>query len=185
MKFKLILKKIVCPCSSLLLASGFFLYVVSAHADRKLTEPKERQVVGVVERVLLYPEAILLDAKLTPGSEGNVLHAENISLFRKNGENWVRFTTDDRKGTNQTLERKISGQSKMRTSDGSVRERYLVLSGVCIDDIYFELELGLASRKNFEEEMRIGRDALSGHLIIDPARKKTTKPNCDRVLKSK
>jgi len=140
--------------------------------------PDQRRVVGWVERIRLEPEGLLFDAKLTPGSEGNVLHAENITEFTRNKKKWLRFTLNDRMGRTKVLERRIVDTTRYRTTSGKVVKRYQIKLGFCLGSRYLEFEFGLADRSEFEHEARIGRDALAGHFVIDPGMTKTTTPVC-------
>ncbi len=139
---------------------------------------KKRLIIGWVERISLRPEKLLLDAKLTPGSEGNVLHAENISEIVRKGEKWVQFTLVDRKGNETKLERKLIGKSTFRTTNSKKQKRYLVESGICLNHTYLVIEFALADRSEFEQKVRLGRETLAGHFIIDPAKTKTVRPKC-------
>ncbi len=141
-------------------------------------KPNKRTPLGYVERLELYPEKLFFDAKLTPGSEGNVLHAEDIEIFKKNTKEWIRFKVTDRKGKSALIKRKLNGKSTFRTTSGEVKRRYSIKSGFCLDDKYMEVIFSLDDRSDFEQEVRIGRDALAGHFLIDPAKTKTTDPHC-------
>lgn len=149
------------------------------------TKSSEREILGWVERVILYPEKISLDAKLTPGSEGNILHAMDVTTLKKDGKEFVKFKTLNRKGKPVEVEKEIIQKTKFRRTDGSVEKRYVIRSGVCISTKYIELDFALADRAGFEQESRIGRDALAGHFLVDPGRVKVTKPKCFASEKNK
>jgi hypothetical protein len=147
--------------------------------SEELPVAKERQVVGWVERVKIYPENIIFDAKLTPGSDGNVMHAEKIEPFKKGDEKWVSFETSDKFENVSKVERKVISKTRFTTTNGKKESRYRVAIPICIAGQYLELEFALANRNIFRQPMRIGGDSLAGHFIIDPARTKTTKPICN------
>lgn len=143
-----------------------------------LNKSAKRKILGWMERIVIQPEKAYLDSKLTPGSEGNVLHATNIKRFKRNGKSWVSFTTLNRKGEEIKIERPVVNKANFKTTSGKVEERIKVKSGICLSNIYMELEFALSDRSNFEHEVRIGRDALAGHFLVDPARTKVSKPKC-------
>ena len=145
----------------------------------KKSTKQERVMLGWVENIVLYPEDVLLTAKLTPGSEGNVLHAENIEPFKKDGVSWLRFQSTGRKGITHTLERAVVEEKRYRTTRGTIQKRYVVRVAFCLQNKYLEMPFALSDRSEFEYEVRIGRDALAGHFTIDPARTKTIQPKCD------
>lgn len=141
-------------------------------------QEKKRQHLGWIERVLVLPEKLYYDVKLTPGSSGNVLHAEDIVEFTRDGELWIRFVSPDRKGKNTPIERPVTSKKRFRVTSGKVRERYMVTLGLCISDVYQELEFALENRSKFTYEGRVGREALAGFFVIDPAQSKTASPKC-------
>lgn len=138
-----------------------------------------RPIVGWVERIRLEPEGLLLDAKLTPGSEGSMIHVDDPETYRKDGTEWVRFSLTDRKGKTKRFERKIIDQTRFRNSNGEIKERFIVRSGFCLDKTYLEVEFALGDRSSFEQEVRLGRETIAGQFIVDPAKSRTTHPNCD------
>ena len=148
--------------------------------DVETSESKvtHRETVGWVERIQILPENLSFNAKLTPGSEGNVFHAKDVKKFKKKGKSWVRFEVTGRKGKKATLEREVVSKTKIRNTKGIVTERVEVKLGVCIAETYIELDFGLADRSDFSHEVRIGREALAGNFLIDPSLEKTKKPNC-------
>ena len=149
-------------------------------------EAKDREVLGWLERVKLEEEEMNFEAKLTPGSEGNVINATKIKKFKKDNSDWVKFNITDKQGVEKTLSKKISNTSTFRTTNGSLEKRYKVNLGFCLSTKYLFLEFALADRSDFEHQIRIGRDALAGHFIIDPAKTKSTIPNCKaKSLKTK
>jgi hypothetical protein len=152
--------------------------VEAEEADQSTEDAAHRKAVGYVERIELHPEVLRFNAKLTPGSEGNVLHAENPEKFMKNDEEWIRFEVTDRKAKTIVFERPLVGATRFKTTKGKIKKRYIIRSGFCLDTKYMEVDFALDDRSNFSQEVRIGRDALAGHFIVDPAKTKTTKPRC-------
>lgn len=139
-----------------------------------------RNRLGWVERVKIFPEDIDIEAKLTPGSEGNALHATDIKEFTSNGENWIRFETQDKFDKKIKLERKIISKRKYITSKGKKEKRYIIEMEFCIANKYIKNNFSLSDRSMFEYPARLGRDVLAGLFIIDPGSTKTTKPNCKK-----
>lgn len=164
-------------CTLMLTAAG------SGYAEStsgELVTPPPRTRVGWVERIMIFPERLAFEAKLSPGSEGNVLHGENIEEFKREGERWMRFTLSDRKGVVATLERPVVSRVKVRTTSGKIERRYEIRLGFCLHDHYTELDFAIRDRSSFEHEARIGRDALAGNFVIDPAATHVTTPRCKR-----
>jgi len=137
-----------------------------------------RLIVGWVEKIKVKKEGLLFNAKLTPGSEGNVFHAKNIQPFQKSGEDWVKFEVSDRKGKEVSLEKPISDEKSYRDSKGKLYTRPHVKLGVCLAGIYMDIDFGLEDRSKFDQEVRVGREALAGNFLIDPSLERSTQPNC-------
>ncbi len=157
--------------------------VEASDTEQSTAKFQARRAVGYIERIKLYPERLYFDAKLAPGSEGNVLHAEELEKFQKDGKDWIRFKVTDRKGKTVLLERLLVASRGVKTTKGKVKKRYTIRSGFCLGSRYMEVDFALADRSDFNEEARIGRDALAGHFVIDPAMTKTTTPKCKVVKK--
>lgn len=144
----------------------------------KLSPSPDRLIVGWVEKILVGSEKLLFNAKLTPGSEGNVFHAKNIEKFKKGKEEWVKFEVSDRKGKEATIEKPLNGEKRIKSSGGKVRSLPEVKLEVCLASVYMELEFGLEDRSKFDQEVRIGREALAGNFYIDPSVERSKKPKC-------
>lgn len=141
----------------------------------------KRQTVGWAEDILLTPENLLIETKLAPGSEGNVIHADNITTFKKNDEKWVKFDIEDQKGQKKQIEKKIITTTKYKISETKAKKRYTVQFGVCISNKFLYMDFALTDRSSYDQPARIGRDMLAGHFVIDPAKTKTTVPLCKNI----
>ncbi|MCB0345063.1 MAG: ATP-dependent zinc protease, partial [Bdellovibrionales bacterium] len=152
----------------------------SAKAQTGAGHNLDHPVLGWVERIQLMPELLVFDAKLTPGSEGNVLHGDDIKEFRKDKEKWVRFSVADALGNEKMLERRVIDKSTFRTTSGKTERRYIIESAICMEKVYLVLEFALADRSDYEQKVRIGRESLAGNFLVDPARTRTASPDCGR-----
>lgn len=137
-----------------------------------------RSRLGWIERIKIFPENITLESKLTPGSEGNILHATKIKELKIKDELWVSFESTNKLGKKIDFKRKVKSKRKYITTKGKKIQRYIVDIEFCLDDKYFKYEFALSDRSMFETPARIGRDALAGQFLIDPGSTRTTKPKC-------
>ena len=48
-------------------------------------------IFGLIEKVILQPDNLLMNAKMDTGALTSSLDARNIKKFSKNGRDWVRF----------------------------------------------------------------------------------------------
>jgi hypothetical protein len=143
----------------------------------------EKQIVGWVEKVSLYPGNIVLDAKLDTGALNCSLDAENLTYFTRNGGEWVRFDLKTKEGRRYTLERPLVGEANIKRHFHQSQKRPVVRLGVCLGKYYQEINVNLVDRSGFQYPMLIGRAFTKGTLVIDPGAKYTMKPQCKEPRK--
>lgn len=158
---------------SALLLLVFFVQSLSAEAQT-------RRTMGWVEKVKIFPEDVLLQAKLDTGAENSSLDAENIEEFEKDGKKWVRFELINRFGKTVVFEKKVVSVAKIKTPRGKAIHRPVVRFGLCLGDQYMEAEVNLQNRDGYDYQMLIGRSFLAGNIIVDPAIMYTAEPNCTK-----
>lgn len=153
---------------------------VLASAEKSIEKkPAKRAVLGWEEKVTIVPEGIILHAKLDTGHHGTSVYAHNIKKLKEKKDSWVQFVLKDRYGNEASFERKVIRRVTLKGSGNRIRTEYVVELGVCLGGKYFEDEISLSDREAFSQELRLGRQSLEGHFIVDPALTYTTKPDCD------
>ncbi len=138
----------------------------------------EKRVVGLIEKVKIYPEKLLFYAKLDTGARHSSLNADRMQRFKRDGKDWVRFTVVDRNKKAMTLERPVMRTAKVKQRDGKLQERPVVLLNLCIGRIVKNVEVNLVDRRHFIYPILIGRSYLKGEFAVDPEEKFTAKPDC-------
>lgn len=114
-------------------------------------EGRERISIGWREWLAL-PELGLLAicAKVDTGAETSSLHARSITPFRKEGADWVRFTTEPTRGANVSCEAPLHAVREVVSSNGHVEERIVIRSrlrlGVDVAAPEWPVEITLADR---------------------------------------
>lgn len=139
---------------------------------------ENKQVVGWLEKVCIYPGNLVIRAKLDTGAKNSSLNASHITEFMCNGDQWVRFNVTSRYGKTVTFERKVQGVAKIKRHGAKPQIRFAIRLGICLGSSYDEVEVNLVDRSDFTYQMLIGRSFLKGNVIIDPSSKYITKPNC-------
>ena len=139
---------------------------------------QNKDIVGRIEKVRIYPEDLVLRAKLDTGARNSSLHAPNITRLEKNGEAWVRFSIKNHKGEEATLERKIVRKARIKQKNRDSEKRPVIMLGICLGRQYREVEVNLVDRAEFNYPMLIGRSFMAGHLVVDPELKYTAEPDC-------
>lgn len=144
-----------------------------------LKAESQKETVGWIERVKVYPGGITVRAKLDTGAKTASLDCACIQPIEKeNGEKWVSFKVTNFRGETIAFERKIERIAKIKRHYGGVQERYVVRMGVCLKNTYRETEVNLVDRSGFNYQMLIGRKFLKGQFLIDPDAIATSKPDC-------
>ena len=138
----------------------------------------DKQVVGWIEGVRIYPGNLLVRAKLDTGAKNSSLNAPRIVQFERHGEEWVRFDVTDRQGKRATLERKVHRVAKIKQRGAKAEERLVVRLGICLGGVYREAEVNLTDRTGFNYQMIIGRSYLKEGFLIDSSATFTTESNC-------
>ena len=142
------------------------------------TSAQNKDIVGRLERVRIYPGDLVLRAKLDTGARNSSLHAPSITKFQKNGETWVRFSMKNHRGKEATIERRVIREAKIKKRGEGLEKRPVILLGVCLGRQYREVEVNLVDRTEFIYPLLIGRSYMIGHLVIDPELKYTAEPEC-------
>ncbi|MEW6113012.1 MAG: RimK/LysX family protein [Thermodesulfobacteriota bacterium] len=163
------------------LVSTLVLFTIGATS----AAAESRTVVGLVEEVKITPGGITLEAKLDTGADHSSLHAVNISRFRRGSERWVRFDVVNAEGDRVTLERELARVSRIKSPDDRPQKRPAVMLGVCLGNVYKEIEVNLVDRSRFRTKMLIGRSFMKDKLLVDPSKKNTVKPTCIESEKQK
>ena len=135
------------------------------------TTKKPMLVLGWREWVALPDLGIRrLKAKLDTGARSSAVHADDVERFRHRGQDWVRFHV-----VTDTVHRvrRVPGEARLldervvRSSGGHESHRYVIDTHLEIAGWQWPIELTLAERPSMSFRMLIGRQALSGHVLID------------------
>lgn len=143
----------------------------------------EQQVFGWVEKVRLLPLSANIYAKLDSGALTSSMHAQDIKLFKKGGEDWVRFRievedVDTGKTISKRLERPLHRDISLRGAGGR-DERPVVLLKLCIGDAIYEEEFSLRDRENMHYPALLGRRTIQHLGLLDVTSTFRVKPACD------
>ncbi|TXD32051.1 ATP-dependent zinc protease [Lujinxingia vulgaris] len=142
-----------------------------------MTEKKSpkaaRPIIGWREWVGL-PELGLgrIKAKIDTGARTSALHAENIELFERDGEPWVRFEVRPHQRSARdgaVAEYPLSDRRVVRSSSGHEEFRVVIRPVVEVLGQRFPIDLTLTNRKDMGFRMLLGRHAVRGRFLVDPA----------------
>jgi hypothetical protein len=144
----------------------------------------EKEVVGWVEKVRLFPSNLLVQGKLDSGADFSSLSATDIVEFDKDGVNWVKFSVQNRYGEKREITERVQRTALIkRHGKKSPQRRPVIRLAICLGNHYMETDVNLVDRSNFDFQMLIGRNFLAGNVLLDPASTYLTEPRCQGVPK--
>lgn len=129
-------------------------------------------VLGWKETVVLATlGGIELPAKLDTGARTSALHAVDIVCSGQDGDAWVTFDLPD---IDQSKRHRfclpLAEHRLVKGSVGASQVRPLVLMELSLAGQTWTTEVTLTDRSDMELPMLIGRAALKGRFLVDPAR---------------
>ncbi len=112
-----------------------------------------------------------LKARVDSGAKTSSLHAVNVKSFKKDGIPWVSFDVhplqNDRK-TTVHCEAPVHDRRRVKSSSGNSELRFVIKTILAIAEDTWEVEVTLTNRNTMGYRMLLGRQAMSGKMLVDP-----------------
>lgn len=111
-------------------------------------------------------------ARVDSGAKTSSIHAFNIQKIRRNGESWISFEVHPLQGDRRTVircEQPILDKRLVKSSSGIAETRYVVAAKIKVGDVSWDIEITLANRDSMGYRMLLGREAMSGRMLVDPS----------------
>lgn len=109
--------------------------------------------------------------KIDTGARSSALHVDAFELFVRNGRDWVRFDLQPGIDHHQVqCESAILDRREVTDSGGHRTERVFILTTLALGALSFAIEVNLSSRGGMLFPMLLGRTAMAGRVLVDPAR---------------
>jgi hypothetical protein len=131
--------------------------------------PKRRLVIGCIEPVDIPAFGLFgIAARVDTGALTSALHVESITEL-PGGR--VAFEVRAVSGRGPTLRHvaSVARRGRVRASTGNLTMRVFVATRVQIGAVLRRVEIGLVDRRKMEFPMLLGRTALAGFFVVDPA----------------
>jgi hypothetical protein len=159
-------------CGALLLACLLPFAAVAA----------QPRVFGWIEEGLLEPGQLPIKIKLDTGALTSSMDAQDLQMFKKGGEKWVRFTVEfenARTGAvqSQSFERRVERSVKVRGAGGA-DHRPVVSMQMCIGQQLYDEQFTLNNRSKMNYPVLIGRRTLEKLGLIDVSKTFLQPPKC-------
>jgi hypothetical protein len=146
----------------------------AAGADRSRSQRGvgTKQVLGWKESVVVATLGnIRLLAKLDTGARTSALHAVDIIYIKHRSAIWVEFDLPDiDQSKRHRFRLPLAEHRSVKSSIGTSQIRPVVVLDLCMADQRWSTEVTLTDRSDMELPMLIGRSALKGRFVVDPAR---------------
>lgn len=115
-----------------------------------------------------------IKARVDSGAKTSALHAVNISPFVKEGENWVKFDINPIQNNSKTIihcEARLVDKRIVKSSSGFREQRYVIRTSLVFGEENWPIEMTLTNRDSMGFRMLLGREAMSGRVLVDPEQK--------------
>jgi ribosomal protein S6--L-glutamate ligase len=112
-----------------------------------------------------------IKARVDSGAKTSALHAINIAPFIKNDSNWVKFDINPIQNNLKTIihcEAPLVDKRIVKSSSGFREQRYVIQTSLTIGDSNWPIEMTLTNRDSMGFRMLLGREAMSGRVLVDP-----------------
>ena len=113
-----------------------------------------------------------IKARVDSGAKTSSIQAANAKVVGRGGQEYVKFEINpiqDNRSINIQCEAKLVDRRTVRSSSGIAEERFVIKTPVTIGANTFDIELTLANRDTMEFRMLLGREALNGRYMVNPA----------------
>ena len=110
-------------------------------------------------------------ARVDSGAKTSSMHAVNITPFKKEGTPWISFEVHPLQNNGKTTvhcESPVYDKRKVKSSTGNSELRYVIKTILSIAESTWEIEVTLTNRDTMGYRMLLGRQAMSGKMLVDP-----------------
>ena len=149
--------------------------------------PQNKIILGS-EEWCSFPELGIpaIKARVDSGAKTSALHAINIIPFTKEGVNWVKFDINPIQNNLKTVihcEALLIDKRIVKSSSGYREQRYVIQTNINIGNDNWPIEMTLTNRDSMGFRMLLGREAMSGRILVDPEQKYLLGQNTTESLK--
>lgn len=155
----------------LLLYKVFLLAALPANAT---------EVIGWVEYVVVHDDVnnVIMKAKIDTGAKTTSIHSDDYTIFKKRGQDWVRFSLTNHEGKTIWLEEPVVRYSKIKRHFTESQVRPVINLVLCLGNTFHRTDVNLVDRGKFKYQLLIGRRYLETRFLVDPGQTFIAEPAC-------
>lgn len=136
-------------------------------------EAQDKIIVGSTEWCS-FPELGIpyIVARVDSGARTSAIHALNVQVFQRGAAPWVTFEVHPLQNNRRALvrcEAPVVDRRVVKSSSGIPEKRYVIRTPIKIGDLETEIELTLTNRDSMGYRMLLGREAMTGRMLVDPS----------------
>ena len=169
---------VVIGCLLVVSQSSFLCAEERTEMQKEESAPVQKDLLGWIEKVVIHPYEFPLHAKLDTGADFCSLGATEIKRFKRGGKSFASFKVRNRNGAEISMEAPVIRTTRIKRLRGSAQERLVVRLNICLGAHQMEVDVNLIDRSNFSYRMLIGRNFLSGNVIVDSSSTYLSDPVC-------
>jgi hypothetical protein len=110
--------------------------------------------------------------KVDTGARTSAIHAYHVERFRRDGKHVVRFVLHPRQRSKKfavTAEAEVLEYRHVRSSNGQVTHRAVVVTEAVLGEHQWPIEVTLTNRDDMGFRMLLGRQAIRDRFVVDCA----------------
>ncbi|MET0329919.1 MAG: RimK/LysX family protein [Dyella sp.] len=113
----------------------------------------------------------MLKAKLDTGARSCSLHVDSLDAFERDAVTWLRFGVSTGRSRLHPMQCEAPALDRRVVTDtgGRRTERWFIRSEIQLAGRRFMAEISLSDRQHMLFPMLLGRTALQGRFLVDPA----------------
>jgi hypothetical protein len=131
-------------------------------------------VIGRLESIALPDLAIdYLQVRVDTGAKTSSLHVDNIKKLIVDGVHSVTFYLHPDMHNVDTMQKctaPISDMRKVKSSNGTTEQRYVIETPIVLGEEKWSIEITLTDRSDMSYLMLLGREALGKRFLVDPSK---------------
>ena len=134
----------------------------------------DKIIIGRLESIALPELAIEgLQVRVDTGAKTSSLHVDNIKKSIINGVHSVTFDIHPDVHNVETVLQctaPISDMRKVKSSNGTTEQRYVIQTPVVLGKEEWSIEITLTDRSDMNYLMLFGREAIGSRFLVDPSK---------------